>query len=111
MSGEQEQVLERLNWINERAKSIDARLLGLRDDVQDLTHTLKTAFDLIEKRTECGKILAGLKARGVITQAIVERLEAKSRGDAEARSRDGSGNLKLETWDGENGNGKVGNDE
>ncbi len=77
-NGEQAQVLERMNWINERAKSIDARLLGLRDDVQDLTHTLKTAVDVTATRTEFGQILAGLKARGVITQADVERLDRKA---------------------------------
>lgn len=79
MDGEQAQVLERLGWVNERARSIDARLLGLRDDVQDLTHAIKCAMDAdlmtARSRTEFGQILAGLKARGVITQADIDRLE------------------------------------
>ena len=79
MDGEQAQVLERLGWVNERARSIDARLLGLRDDVQDLTHAIKCAMDAdlmtARSRTEFAQILAGLKARGMITQADVDRLE------------------------------------
>lgn len=77
MDGEQAQVLERLGWVNERARSIDARLLGLRDDVQDLTHAIKCAMDAdlmtARSRTEFGRIIAGLKARGVITEADAAR--------------------------------------
>lgn len=75
-NGEHAQVLERLNWISERAKSIDARLLGIRDDVQDLTHTLKTCF---AERTQFAEIVERLKQRGVIPMEFdASRLEEVS---------------------------------
>ena len=79
-NGQAAMIREDMGRINESLKMMLARLAALTQGAALIGEGLRQIDGrlaaLARPRTELGDILAGLKARGVITQADVERLES-----------------------------------